>query len=240
MVRAVFFDAAGTLFEALEPIELSYARIAARFGVRADPNAVAAEFRRAFDNGPGLAFGPGRPAAELRRLERQWWRELVAQVFEGLGRFEDFDAYFDALFAFFAQPGNWTAHPEAAAALRRLKDSGLVLGVISNFDYRLYGILEGLGLGNHFDSITISSEAGFAKPSPELFKAALGKHSLEAAESIHVGDSEALDLHGAIAAGIAGVLIDRAYQGPALIRDRSVRIGSLASLLEVTQRLRLA
>src|SRR5208282_208598 len=103
------------------------------------------------------------------------------------GEFRDFDAYFEALFAFFADSANWRADPEAREVLGRLKDSRVALGVISNFDYRLYGILEGLGLAAAFDSITISSEAGFAKPSAEVFRAALRKHSVQSAESMHVG-----------------------------------------------------
>jgi hypothetical protein len=64
----------------------------------------------------------GLPTAdELRRLERQWWRKIVADTFAGLGEFADFDAFFDALFAFFANPANWKPVPEAAAALSRLK-----------------------------------------------------------------------------------------------------------------------
>ena len=240
MLRVVFFDAAGTLFEPTEPIAHSYARIAGRFGVRADANAVASAFRRAFSTAPALAFGPGRPASELRRLERDWWRRVVARVFEDLGKFHDFDAYFDALFAFFADAANWRVDPEAREVIGRLKDSGVALGVISNFDYRLYGILDGLGLGAAFDSITISSEAGFAKPSAEVFRAALRKHSARSAESMHVGDSEPLDIRGAAAAGIAAVLLDRDYHGSVAISERTAKVGSLAYLFEVAQRLRLS
>jgi putative hydrolase of the HAD superfamily len=161
----------------------------------------------------------------------------VARVFEGLGEFADFDAYFDALFAFFADPANWIADPEARNVLARLRASGIKLGIISNFDYRIYAILEGLGLKADFDSITISSEAGFAKPSPEVFRAALRKHSVFAAESIHVGDSEPLDVAGAKSTGMAAVLIDRAHTGPVLIRDGTAKAGSLASVLDVAQRL---
>jgi putative hydrolase of the HAD superfamily len=240
MNRAIFFDAAGTLFEPREPIGVSYARIAEHFGVHADPAAVASGFRRAFASAPGLSFGPGHSTSELRRLEYRWWHGLVAQVFAGLGKFDDFDAYFDALFAFFADPANWCADPEAPQVLDDLRQRGFALGVVSNFDYRLYGILNGLALTAHFDSITLSSEAGFAKPAPEIFNAALRKHAVEPAAAIHVGDSEPLDVKGAAAAGIAAVLLDRDGRGSVTIRGRTATIGSLASVLRVAQRLRLA
>jgi len=214
MLRAVFFDAAGTLFHTREPAGLSYAKIARRFGVEADQRLVIDSFRRAFAAAPGLAFGSGYEAEELRELERDWWRHLVRATFAGLGDFADFEAYFDALFAFFADPANWIRDPDAPALLTAFRESGIALGVISNFDYRIYAILEALGLNRYFDSITISSEAGYAKPAPEIFRLALERHSLSAEEALHVGDSEPLDVGGALAAGVAVVLVDPQDTGP--------------------------
>ena len=97
MIRAVFFDAAGTLFEAREPIGRTYARLARDFGLDAPEDAIAASFRGAFGAAPGLAFGLGLRPDELRRLERKWWRDRVRETFAPLGEFPDFDAYFDAL-----------------------------------------------------------------------------------------------------------------------------------------------
>ena len=208
MLRVVFFDAAGTLFHTREPAGLSYAKIAERFGARVDERRVIDSFRRAFAAAPGLAFGPGHDAARLRELEREWWRRLVRATFEGLADFPDFDAYFDALFAFFADPANWVSDPEAPLLLAALRHSGIELGVISNFDYRIYAILDRLRLTRYLDTITISSEAGYAKPAPEIFQIALERHELPAAEALHVGDVEALDVVGARAAGIAAILID--------------------------------
>jgi putative hydrolase of the HAD superfamily len=239
-LRAIFFDAAGTLFESREPIGEVYARIARQFGLDAPVEVVTAGFRHAFGSAPPLAFGPGRPPAEVRQLEREWWRERVAESFKGLGTFDDFDAYFDALFAHFADPANWGADPEAAPMLNRLKNSGLELGVISNFDFRVYRILDGLDLTRFFDSITISSEAGYAKPRREIFAAALARHGIEAAEAVHVGDSAHLDFEAAGAAGLGAVLLDPAFEGAPRISGRTARISSLASMNDVAQIFRFA
>jgi putative hydrolase of the HAD superfamily len=239
-LRAIFFDAAGTLFESREPIGEVYARIARQFGLDASVASVTAGFRHAFGSAPALAFGLGHSPADLRRLEREWWRERVAESFKGLGTFGDFDAYFDALFAHFGDPANWGVDPEAAPMLNRLKHSGLELGVISNFDFRVYRILEGLGLARFFDSITISSEAGFAKPRREIFAAALARHKIAAAEAIHVGDSEHLDFDAAVSAGLGAVLLDPAFDDAPKISDRTGRISSLASMNDVAQIFRFA
>jgi putative hydrolase of the HAD superfamily len=236
MIRAVFFDAAGTLFDARQPVADIYAALARQHGVEADPRVVDAAFRRAFSSAPGLAFGPGRDSDELRRLERLWWQERVADTFRGLGTFDDFESYFNELFATFADPATWSADPEAIATLRRLKEQGMVLGVISNFDYRLYGVLDGLGLAAYFDSVTISSEAGWAKPSPAVFEAALRKHAVEAAQTVHIGDSLSADVGGATAVGIAAVLIDRdgAHRGE--LPARAARVQTLGALPDMLQR----
>ena len=241
MITAAFFDAAGTLFEPREPIGRTYSRLARDFGLDVPEDTVAASFRRAFGDAPGLAFGLGLRPDEVRRLERQWWRQRVGETFAPLGKFPDFDAYFDALFAHFASPDHWIADLEAAPMLQRLKIDGLKLGVISNFDYRLYRILDGLNLTRFFDSITISSEAGYAKPRREVYDAALARAGVSARDAMHVGDSEHLDFVPAGALGMAAVLIDRDNRLDApSIEGRTARICSLASVPEVARVFELA
>jgi putative hydrolase of the HAD superfamily len=234
-LRAVFFDAAGTLFDAREPVGGTYARIAREHGLNASDEAVTAGFRRAFGSAPELAFGLGLSPEELRRKERAWWRSVVRGSFEELDRFRDFEGFFDALFAYFANPAHWQVDPHAVAILTHLKERGFQLGVISNFDSRLYAILENLQLKPLFNSITISSEAGYAKPRREVFAAALAKHGLEALEAMHVGDSPHLDFDASHAVGMAAVLLDPKLDEPLNIGDRKALIRSLAYLKEVTQ-----
>jgi putative hydrolase of the HAD superfamily len=238
MLKAVFFDAAGTLFEAREPVGHTYARIARQHGLRAADATVSAGFRRAFSSTPGLAFGPCRDPAEIRRLEREWWYGLVRRSFEGLGEFDNFDAFFDELFAYFGDPAHWEALPEAALVLQRLKDQELPLGIISNFDWRLYGILEGLGLRRFFDTVTISSEAGYAKPAREIFAAALSSLDVKAAEAAHIGDSMQMDVVGAQDAGLHPILIDMGSSVAPVPDARVPRVSSLAETIEVMRLLR--
>src|SRR6185437_14834161 len=98
------------------------------YGVDADAATVGEAFRRAFRDAPPLAFGSGHCAGTLRSLERRWWRELVAQTFGGGRAFADFEGYFDTLFAYFAEPANWTVDAAAASTVQRLKARGLRLG----------------------------------------------------------------------------------------------------------------
>jgi len=197
-----------------------------------------AGFRNAFASTPGLAFGPGRSSGEIRRLEREWWYGLVRRSFEGLGEFDSFDAFFDELFAYFGDPASWVPLPEAHAVLERLGKEKLRLGIISNFDYRLYHILDGLGLRRFFQTVTISSEAGYAKPAGQIFAAALSALGVTAAEAVHIGDSEHMDIGGAQAAGIRAILVDTGHDRRPTISGDTARVSSLAEMIEVMRLLR--
>jgi putative hydrolase of the HAD superfamily len=59
------------------------------------------------------------------------------------------------------------------------------------------------------DGTVTSAEAGARKPDPAIFSAALELAGCEAAEALHVGDTEEEDVAGARAAGIRPLLIDR-------------------------------
>ena len=117
MLKVVFFDAAGTLFDTRQPVGATYAEVARKYGVDARVEDVNAAFRRVFHHTPGLAFGPGHSAEELRNLERGWWYRLVRESFERLGTFAGFDAYFAELFARFGSTATWQIDPRALPIL---------------------------------------------------------------------------------------------------------------------------
>ncbi len=206
--KAIFFDAAGTLIKTAKPVGESYALLAKKYGMEVSPKELRERFRVCFSSAPPLAF-PGTEAKEIKALERQWWKDLVRRIFEPYGRFAHFDDYFSELFSYFSRPGAWSLYPETVETLSALSERGLVLDVISNFDSRLFAILEGLGIASRFDSVVLSSQVGYAKPAPEIFRAALGRHRLKAEEAVHVGDSPDKDAAGANSAGLTGVLLDR-------------------------------
>lgn len=204
-LRAVSFDAAGTLFHPVRPIGDLYAMVAARHGIMADPAALQRRFRAAFHGAPPLAFPP-LPTVEVRRREKAWWRAVVRDVFAEVD-VADFDAYFDALFAFFGSAEAWRADPDAAPLLARLRAMGLRILVVSNFDARVRDVLAALGLADAIDAITISSEAGAAKPDRRIFTTALAAAGLDAHEVLHVGDTAREDLPAARGAGLEVVLV---------------------------------
>ncbi len=145
--------------------------------------------------------------------------------------FEGFDEFFEEVFQVFEDPKTWKLYPETEAVLRQLKAQGLELGIISNFDSRLFPVLRGLGIEQFFDTITISSLSQAAKPAPKIFHLALEKHAVDPEDAVHVGDSLKEDVEGATKAGLTSVLIDRSEVevAPGIHRIRS--LDQLQSLL---------
>lgn len=226
--RAVTFDAGGTLVEPVEPVGVTYARLARRAGFAVGEAAMEAGFRRAFAAAPALA-APAGSARERRDFERAWWRRIVEASLThaldeatagGATRPADEDAardeLFAAAFAHYAAADAWRVYPDAVAVLEELRARGLALAVISNFDARLHRLLEDLGLARFFDALVVSSEVGAAKPERAIFAHALERlGGLGAAACVHVGDSQREDVRGALDAGLRAVWLERAATVPA-------------------------
>jgi putative hydrolase of the HAD superfamily len=208
-LKVIFFDAVGTLIEISGCVGEIYGRVAREFGFKAEPRILQLNFERSFRRQPPLAFPAGTPEAALAELERGWWRNLVEAVFTDLGSFPRFDQFFDEIFERFRGREFWRVYDDVAPALTELKRRGFSLGVISNFDTRLYDVLRACSLDHFFDSVHVSTRVGAAKPDSAIFQAALNYHAVEARKAWHVGDNLREDVEGAIAAGINAALLDR-------------------------------
>ena len=206
--RAVLLDASGTLIEIARPLGETYSQIARDFGGDLDPDTLTDGFRIAFADAPPMAF-PGQRGADLGRAERGWWRAVVERAIGTAGGVSGFDACFDRLYAHYASAHAWRVYPEVSAVLASLREHGISLAVVSNFDSRLPPLLDGLGLAAFFDAVVCSGEVGAAKPDGAIFAHALAALGVEAPEALHVGDSREADYDGARAAGIEALLVDR-------------------------------
>ena len=209
--QVIFLDAVGTLFGVAGSVGQIYSDIALQHGIEAAPEDLNEAFFRTFKAAPPLAF-PGCDPGQIPTLEYLWWRRLGQQTFSSAGvldQFVDFDGFFADLYAHFATADPWVIYPEVLKTLQQWQQWGVELGVISNFDSRIYPVLEALQLTDYFQTITISSEVGAAKPEPLIFSAALHKHRCQPAQAWHVGDSQIDDQQGARAAGLRGIWLQR-------------------------------
>jgi putative hydrolase of the HAD superfamily len=109
----------------------------------------------------------------------------------------------------FGRAERWRAYDDVAPAFRRIRDRGIKVGLISNWDRRLAKIFDGLGLSSFVDTVVSSADVGLRKPDPRIFELALERLEVGAAQAAHVGDHYYADIVGAGAVGMLPVLIDR-------------------------------
>jgi HAD superfamily hydrolase (TIGR01509 family) len=93
-------------------------------------------------------------------------------------------------------------------ALGRLRAAGIRLAVVSNSEGTIDAMLRRVGLHRHMETIVDSWVVGVAKPDPRIFQIALERLGVAPAAAVMLGDVPAIDMEGARAAAIPGVLID--------------------------------
>ncbi len=210
-IKAIFFDAVGTLFDVKGSVGHVYLFYAQKYGVPQSEEMARklnVTFKETMKDMPAPIFSVERPE-QLKQCERLWWFDVVHAVFYRVGMFEGFDDFFEEVFEAFGNATHWELFPETIEVLTQLKKQGFELGIITNFDSRFFQVLRALGLHQFFDSVTISSLAGAAKPASKIFTYALAQHMLTSEEVLHVGDHRIEDYEGARQAGFHSVLIDR-------------------------------
>ena len=233
--RAIFFDAAGTLIRLKEPVGTIYARQACGFGLR-EPfseelcQRIDHSFRRAFSRYEPLVFHEP-DHFRIGKLERDWWKRVVKETFQGVAEISDFGGFFDSIYNLYSTSEAWALEPGCGEGLEELQRRSVRVAVVSNFDSRLPCLFGVLGIAHLLSAVVFSSGAGFAKPDSEIFYLALDRLSLRPGDCCHVGDDLEDDWQGAIRAGIRPVLYDPAGRYRQAGRDRIEHLGEVIALL---------
>ncbi len=200
MLKAIFFDAAGTLLHLTKSVGQHYTLVARRQGLALDSNALDRAFAVTWQ---GM---PHRPAIDQPREDddKGWWRDLVEKMLVHLPtpiHPLDRDNFFEAAYGHFAEPGVWALYPDVVETLEKLAPD-FELAIVSNFDGRLRLILQHLGIAHFFRHVFVSSEVGADKPDPTIYRRALAISRLSADEVLHVGDDPERDWKAARSAGL--------------------------------------
>jgi putative hydrolase of the HAD superfamily len=204
--------------------------VAAKHGCEVGEKEVEAAFRRVWSEHDGI--GDLRSHSD-EKIEKEFWRKIVAAVFKDFKGLRVFDPFFDELHDLFAEPGVWRLYPEVEEVLRTLKKQKLVLGMVSNWDSRLLKLCEGLGIDRYFDFKVISAMFGVAKPNPKIFHEALKKAGVQAGEAVHVGDSLEDDVRGAHLAGMKAIWLDRSSRHGTLTEEHKEFLTTIHDLKEL-------
>jgi len=226
-LKAVSFDAGGTLIKPWPSVGHVYSAVAAEAGY---PGISAEKLNE--------AFARAWRAKEGFDYSRSAWFALVEEVFatgprpEGPGARPEGPKLFDSLYQRFTQGAAWHVYEDVRPTLQTLRERGYRLAVISNWDDRLKPLLADLRLSDYFETIVLSVDVGATKPWPKIFDQTLKLLNVSASELLHVGDSLEEDLVGPQQCGIAALLLDRK-------RKTSGSLPLLTDLLSLLPRARI-
>ncbi|MFC1951419.1 HAD family hydrolase [Chloroflexota bacterium] len=232
MIKAVFFDWFNTLADFKPPRHELYGQAFWQFGIELPPEdvirGVLIADRHFFEENvksPVRTRNPQEqmevylhyPKAILAESEVKAPEELSLKVIQIVT--EQFKKSTFVLF------------DDVLAALEALKQRNLILGLLTNATKDTISVYHELGLESYLNFVITSEEAGADKPKPLIFRAALARAGVNAAEAVHIGDQYELDVVGAREVGIVPILIDR-YNIHPEVSDCS-RIHNLTELSEI-------
>ncbi len=229
VIKAVFFDLFQTLVQYEPPREELQARALGDFGIQVAPEtllrplAVADEY---------IYEEIARSSLSRRSKEEQMavWVGYESRLLAEAGIEVDKPVILGLLDKMRGFDMQMVLYDDVLPALTDLKGRGLRLGLISNFDQDITALFDKLGLSSLLEVVVTSQDTGYNKPHPEIFKAALKRAGVDAAEAAYVGDQYRVDVEGANGVGMKGILLDRNGYYPEMIG--SPRLQSLAQVAE--------
>jgi HAD superfamily hydrolase (TIGR01509 family) len=211
---AVLFDFHGTLAQVEDPVAwvLAAALACGRELDRAKATVLADRLVMA-----GRAGGP-LPHRVPPHLAEHWAeRDLYAHAhraaYTGLAATvpTDVEGLADALYDRLLGPQGWLPYTDTEATLRRLHESGVKVGVVSNIGFDIRPHFAAWGWEDLVDAFALSFEVGRTKPDPAIFLRACGMLGVDPENTLMVGDSQA-DA-GAVQAGCSALVLPAAAPG---------------------------
>jgi FMN hydrolase / 5-amino-6-(5-phospho-D-ribitylamino)uracil phosphatase len=129
------------------------------------------------------------------------WHELIETLLTGAS-VDDPKPLVDWLYEQQATHNLWRKPiPTMIDLVRELRGKGVIIAALSNSEGHLADLLEEIELTPLFDAIIDSGRIGVAKPDPRIFELTLEELDVRPDVVVHIGDSWAADVEGALAAG---------------------------------------
>lgn len=220
-IRAITFDAAGTLVVPQPSAGAVYAEIGRAHGLPVGDEEMERRFHAAFKARHHLL----RSNEEAELL---FWRSLVGEVFSPWAKDAAIDRLFPDLWEAFAEARRWRPCADMPPLFEMLRARGLKLAILSNWDSRLHRVVAGLGWRDYLDHVFVSADLGVEKPAPAIFIHAATALGCAPSEILHVGDSIEHDVAGALAAGWRAAWLD--HGRPVKLDPSVLRLQSLTEL----------
>lgn len=199
-IRAVLFDAVGTLIYPQPSVAEVYHREAQKLGSKYSENEIAGRFRAAITR-----HHQGGQTSEHQERER--WRKIVYDVIDDVADTQEL--LLSELWQHFGAASSWRLFEDVAPTWQDLSRRGYLLGIASNFDSRLRTICRGLPPLTECRHVFVSSEVGFPKPEPKFYRAVEAQLALGPDQILLIGDDHAADVAGPLAAGWQAIWLRR-------------------------------
>lgn len=189
--KALLVDAVGTLLIPSQPMAQIYRQIGEKYGVEYTESEILNRYRKAYE----------KPWAHsrLRYVNdgRPFWQYIVSS---STGCSDN--QYFEELYNYYTTDKAWhLCDPEAEKVFQALRNAGVKVAVVSNFDTRLRPLLRALNCEHWFDAVAVSAEVSAEKPNPTIFLKACEFLEVKPEDAVHVGDDRRNDIWGARDAG---------------------------------------
>ena len=206
--RAIFFDVDFTLIYPGPAFQgEGYRCFCAKHGIeRCDPLAfhdAVASASSLLDESPDHSYDP--------MVFIRYIRHIIVRM-GGTGE-AALDACAEEIYREWAACHHFELYDDVVPALQALRGAGYQLGLISNTHRSLDAFRSHFELNELISAMVSSSEHGFNKPHPSIFRAALQLLDVEPSQAVMVGDSFRHDVLGALAVGMRAVLLRRGSAG---------------------------
>ncbi|KAI0497456.1 hypothetical protein KFK09_020683 [Dendrobium nobile] len=189
--KALLVDAVGTLLVPSQPMAQIYRQFGEKYGVLFSEDEILKRYRWAYEQ----PWGRSR----LRYVDdgRPFWQFIVASS-TGCSDSQ----YFEELYQYYTTDKAWhLCDPDAEKVFEAVREAGVKVAVVSNFDTRLRPLLRALKCDQWFDAVAVSAEVAAEKPNPTIFIRACELLGVKPEDAVHVGDDRRNDIWGARDAG---------------------------------------
>lgn len=228
-VRAVVFDAVGTLIRPVPDVASVYLSVARKYGSVLTRETIRCRFRAVFQASESQDLSSEERLRTSEPQEVIRWRNIVSQVLDDV---TDAEACFLELFEHFGSAAAWGCYRGADEIVDHLQRARFKLALASNFDRRLLTICDGLEPLRRIETRIVSSLCGWKKPARAFYRAVIDALRLPPDQILMVGDDRDNDISGARRAGLRAVRIDH-HPDRTLIEDESLVITSLIQLRDL-------
>ncbi len=184
-IKAVFFDVEGTILKIYPSVGEIYSKVWEEFGYFFSPQFLQERFEEVYCK------------IFLNYSESKWdsskcrdaWGKLFELVFDFINEKNLLKKVFEKTYGLFSTTKYIKMAPGLLEILENLKKKKIKIGIISNWDERLYDILKEYKILRFFDGIFLGCEIGYFKPHPNIFLKALYTLKVKSKESLMIGNS---------------------------------------------------